>query len=445
MKSLRQGSAAISDAVLALTQELLETFTHSEGGDVHLLTGIMLADPRTGRRVISDLIVVMEAAVLVGIDVNRDSSHTTTPRAVARLLADLLQREQMVTQPLPVYAFWLGGATPEGHADDTPVLPDAATVRQYIPLINVEEIRLAGDALASLAEGLLRQDAGLQGRKRSPVSHLRHALLGLVELPGRINGGLQEQIRRPFIFRRMFSGPILPADVNKHLEKAMLARENVLEDVDYTKVVPNDYIVELNDNNYKRNYEPIEQKVCERWQARLLEVLNTTNDRRGRKEYKFGGRVQVRIRPVSDLAEGEARIWCQVSPDVDVVLTTATLACLELISSGRRWSLREGMVTIGRDDGCDICLDMPAVQRARLVSGQHAYIIHKDREYHLFDGAPGGRPSTNGTFVNGQRVGPDGQELDDGDVIILAALDPDQPRSDTPGAVAFFFRLDCAK
>ncbi len=439
MKSLRKGSAAVSDAVSALAQELLETFP----GHVYLLTGITLADPRTGRRVMLDLIVVTETAVLVGIDVNRDSDHTTTPRTAARLLADLLQREQMIAQPLPVYAFWLGGATPEGHADDTPVLPDAATVQQYILLTNAEGTRLPGNAAVSLAEGLLRQDAGSQERKRSLVSRLRHALLDLVELPRRIDAGLQEQVRRPFIFRR--SGPVLPADVNRHLEKAMLARENVLEGVDYTKVVPNDYIVELNENNYKRNYEPIEQKICERWQARLLEVLNTTNDRRGRKEYKFGGRVRVWIRPVSDLAEGEVRIWGQIKTDVGTVLKAAALACLELVPGGRRWSLQEGRVTIGRDDVCDIYLDMPAVQRTRLLSGQHAYIIHREGEYRLFDGTPGGRPSTNGTFVNGQRVGPDGQELDDGDVIILATLDPNQPRSDTPGAVAFFFRLDRAR
>jgi hypothetical protein len=385
------------------------------------------------------LIGVTKTAVFVGIDVSRDSNHTTTPTAVARLLADLLQREQMVTQPLPVYAFWLGGAMPEGGADDVPVLPDAVAVQQYILLTNTDRVHLLDDALVSLAEDLLRRDTTLKERKRSPVSHLRHALLGLTRLPGRIDAGLQEQIRRPFVFRR--SRPILPADASRYLEKAMLARENVLEDADYTRIVPNDYIVELNENNYKRNYEPIEQKVCERWQAGLLEVLNTTNDRRGRREYGFGGRVRVQVRPVSDLAEGELRIWCQINPDVDAA---STPAWLELIPDGRRWPLQERIVTIGRDDVCDIYLDMPDVQRVRLVSGQHARILQEDGEYCLFDGSPDGRPSMNGTFVNGQWVGPDGQELDDGDVIILAALDSNQPRSDTPGAVTFFFRLDYA-
>ena len=435
MKSLRQGSTEVTDAILGLAQELMEKFP----GPLCLLTGIVLTDPKKGRRVVSDLIAVTRMALFVGVDAGRDSIGITTPTAVARLLADLLQREQMVSKPLPIYAFWLGGAIPEGFADDVPVLPDAGRVQQYILLTKPDGVRLPEEVLVSLAEDLLRQDTTWAERKRSPVSHLRHALLGLARLPGRIDGGLQEQIRQPFVFRR--SRPILPADVSRYLEQAMLAPENVLEDADYTRIVPNDFSVELNENNYKRNYEPIEHNVCERCQAKLLEALNTTNDRRGRREYGFGGRVRVQVRPVSDLAEGELRIWCQISPDVD---TASTPAWLELIPDGRRWPLQERIVTIGRDDICGICLDMPDVRRVRLVSGQHARILRKDGEYRLYDGTPDGRPSTNGTFVNGQQVGARGKELDDGDVIILAALDSDQPRSDTPGAVTFIFRMDYA-
>jgi hypothetical protein len=432
IKSLGQGSAPVSDAILGLAQGLMEQFPEP----ICLLTGIALTDPRKGRRVTSDLIGVTRMALFVGVDAGRDSAGITTPTAVARLLADLLQREQMVSQPLPIYAFWLGDAIPEGFAADVPVLPDAGRVQGYILLTKADGIRLSEEALVSLAEDLLRQDTAWAERKRSAVSHLRHAVLGLARIPGRIDGGLQEQIRRPFVFLR--SKPILPADASRYLEKAMLAPENALEDADYVKIVPNDFVVELNENNYKRNYEPIEQNVCERWQAKLLEALNTTNDRRGRREYGFGGHVRVQVRPVSDLAEGELRIWCQISPDMDTVFTAAWL---ELIPDGRGWPLEERIVTIGRDEICDICLDMPDARRVRLVSGQHARILQKDGEYRLYDGSPDGRRSTNGTFVNGQQVGAEGKVLDDGDVIILAALDSNQPRSDTPGAVTFIFHM----
>ena len=49
----------------------------------------------------------------------------------------------------------------------------------------------------------------------------------------------------------------------------------------------------------------------------------------------------------------------------------------------------------------------------------------------------------NGTFVNERRIGPEGWRLRDGDVIILAALDPDRPRTDTPGVVTLIFRRRC--
>jgi hypothetical protein len=438
VKSLRRGSAAVSEAILGLAQELLETFP----GPLHLLAGIALADPRMGRRAVLDLIGVLDTAAFVGIDLNRDGDPAATPQAAARLLADLLQRERMITQPLPIFSFWLGCATSERHAGDAPVLPDVNAVQRYMQLARTGETRLPDDTPVVLADRLLAQDVGLpQHQRPAPVRRLRHALRGLVELPRRIDVGLQQQIRRSYLFRR--SRPVLPADVTKRLETALLARENLLEDVDYGKIVPNDYVVELNESNYRRNYMPIERQVCERWQSRLVSVLNTTNDRWGRSAYRFCGPVRVRIRAVADLEESQVRLRCQVNPDVGANSTIAGPACLELIPGGRRWPLQKEMVTVGRDNVCDVFLDMPVVQQARLVSGQHAYIVHKAGEYHLFDGGPGGRPSVNGTFVNGQRVGPDGYNLSDGDTIILALQGLNQPRSDAPGAVAFLFRWDC--
>jgi predicted component of type VI protein secretion system len=79
------------------------------------------------------------------------------------------------------------------------------------------------------------------------------------------------------------------------------------------------------------------------------------------------------------------------------------------------------------------------VQEARLVSGSHAHILYQDGAYALFDGTPGGKRSVNGTFVNGHQVGPGGRRLEDGDIILLASLDPKRPRLDTPGVAALAF------
>jgi hypothetical protein len=260
----------------------------------------------------------------------------------------------------------------------------------------------------------------------------------LDKLAERIDAGLPGPLRWLVFSQR--GAPIRPADVRKYLQAAMLAPENILEDARYQKVVPNDYVVELEPTNYERHYKPIERTVVEQWRQKLLELLNTTNSRQGRKEYRFGGRVQIKIQPAPNLAEHEVRIRCQINPEVGV---SPVLACLELIPGGRQWLLREGVTVIGREEPCDICLDMPLVQQKRLISGQHAHIRHEDGRFYLYDGSAHGRASRNGTFVNGRPVPARGHLLEDGDVVILASLDPRQPRADTPGVAVFRFRPSC--
>jgi predicted component of type VI protein secretion system len=117
----------------------------------------------------------------------------------------------------------------------------------------------------------------------------------------------------------------------------------------------------------------------------------------------------------------------------------ATGGFLELVPSAQRWALYPGINTIGRSEACQIYLAIPQVQEKRLVSGQHAYIVMENGIFTLYDGAPDGRPSANGTCVNLRRVPPGGYRLQNGDAIVLAALDPLYPRSDTPGVVTFYF------
>jgi hypothetical protein len=114
-------------------------------------------------------------------------------------------------------------------------------------------------------------------------------------------------------------------------------------------------------------------------------------------------------------------------------------AFLELVPTGQRWALYPGTNTIGRNETCQIFLDMQVVQEKRLVSGQHAYVVMQNGVCMLYDGSPDGRPSANGTYVNLRRVAPTGYRLQNGDAVVLAAIDPLYPRSDTPGVVTFYF------
>ena len=242
--------------------------------------------------------------------------------------------------------------------------------------------------------------------------------------------------------------PMRPADVSNGLLGIMLESQNVLEDVNYTKVVPNHYIVEINQDSYMQDFQPIQGQVLQQWSERILRRLMTANSRLGRREYRFAGRVKVEMRPVTDLSPSAVRVLYAIEPEqipqnsVDGDHTATP--CLETLPSGRRWLLSAPITTLGRDAGCDIVLNTPAIQQARLVSGRHAHIRLENGRYLLFDGAPYGRPSTNGTFVNGRVVPQNGHPLQNGDTIILAALDPNSPRIDTAGVAAFRFVVKCS-
>src|SRR5512147_2528316 len=79
--------------------------------------------------------------------------------------------------------------------------------------------------------------------------------------------------------------PIRPAEVGDGLRAAMLARENVLEDANYQKVAPNRFVVEVSQENYIRNYQPLEEQILTQWNQKLLGTLMTANNRQGRMEY----------------------------------------------------------------------------------------------------------------------------------------------------------------
>jgi hypothetical protein len=434
VKELKTGLAPVSEAVFDLAEALQRDFP----GDATLLTGVTLLNSESSQRATIDLAVILPGAAVLFVEPGRDTGGQTTPREAGRLLIRL-QQSQGIEPLLPVYVCWLAQAAPAGSNDQSVALPDGRAVREYIAAVSAQASRPAPETAANLARRLLQADAGpLPGaRKPTPVGGFLRVLQELGDLPGRVDAGLQEQIRQPRPLRR--GRPIRPADVNRQLQDALWNRDYQLEDARYGKIVPNEFLVELSQENYDRHYRPIERNVRDQWRDKLLEALNTANSRQGRREYRFGGQVDVRVRPVADLAEDEARIYAWIKPDESAVRQ----ACLELLPNGRLFPLRPGTMTIGREPGNDIFLDRPDVQEKRLVSSQHAYLLCEGDSCRLFDGTSDGRPSLNGTFVNGRPVPPGGQLLQNGDVIVLAALDAHNPRPDRLGSAGFLFRSNC--
>ena len=242
------------------------------------------------------------------------------------------------------------------------------------------------------------------------------------------------------------SRPDRPADIGDELCAAMLARENVLEDANYQKIAPNRFVVEIGQENYAQNYQVLEDQILQQWGEKLLAYLLTANSRQGRQEYRFAGPVKLEILPVADLGMGQARIRSRVQtgkerkPAAGSPVDLATY--LEVLPDGQRWALHAGIMTLGRSSGCDICLDASAIRETKLVSNLHAYLQCQGESYHLFDGAPDGKPSRNGTYVNLRRLPPGGVDLKDGDLILLAALDPDHPDVHSPGVASLRFHKE---
>ena len=257
--------------------------------------------------------------------------------------------------------------------------------------------------------------------------------------------GVDWQVRLLAPRRGVLAEPLRPADIGLALCEVMLARENLLEDAEYHKIAPNYFVVEAAPDHYARAYAPLAAALCQQWRERLLDHLTTANSRQGRREYRFAGPVAVDLVPAPDLEPGQVRLRSRLQPDapIEPPAPSPLPACLELLPTGQAWRLRTGLVTLGRDQSCDMAFEQPRVQELRLVSSQHAHLHCGPDTYRLFDGTPQGQPSVNGTYVNGRPVPPAGHLLQDGDVIILAAVHRDLPLADTPGVAVLRFRANC--
>ncbi len=90
---------------------------------------------------------------------------------------------------------------------------------------------------------------------------------------------------------------------------------------------------------------------------------------------------------------------------------------LNMVGERRAIALEAAAYSVGRDESNAIVLDFETVSR------QHAILLRvpvpgtTNYRYRLVDGNANGKPSTNGTFVNGKRIS--SHELHHGDVILF--------------------------
>jgi hypothetical protein len=344
VKSLQTGFAPVRSQVQALAEALLESFP----SDITLLLGLSLAEPHAD----VDLVALTPHVVVVGIDAG--GAAGITPQAAGQRIATIQQQANLAVQ-LPVYVCWLGDTPPPGHGDTTPALPGPEHVQRYI--VQAAGQHEANDlaAVVRVAELLLARERSSGADRRTPP--LRRALRAL---GSRLDAGLFEQLT-PLRFGRG-GRAVRPADINRHLEAAMLDRQNLLEDVNYGKIVPNEYLVEVGPETFEHRFRPIAADLTNQWQRRLLDALNTANGRQGSRVYRFGGPVVVHLRPAADVPEDEVRIRSRVNNE-QAVAAAVGIPCLQRLPRGRSWPVQGSVVTIGRSRQSDIYLDEPEIQQ----------------------------------------------------------------------------------
>jgi hypothetical protein len=91
----------------------------------------------------------------------------------------------------------------------------------------------------------------------------------------------------------------------------------VIEDAQFNKLVPNQFVVELPPDEYQRSCAPIEQQLGHPMAGAASQPASRPPTAgRGGASIRFGGQVAVSVRPAADLAAGQARIRSRLAPDV---------------------------------------------------------------------------------------------------------------------------------
>jgi hypothetical protein len=186
-------------------------------------------------------------------------------------------------------------------------------------------------------------------------------------------------------FANMFPSDLEPAQIARKLVAVMEARA---QSVESTIVAPSRYRVNVNPNDYARLSEHREYLERE-WCALLTDVAQ-------RVGMRFDG---------GDLSVTLCEDPAIVAGAIDVAVDSAQFR-LRLVKGAPPDHLYpvSGTLRVGRDSDCDIFLVDPSVSR------NHAVLEAFDGELLVRDNG-----STNGTFVNGERI--KSAALNGGDVV----------------------------
>ncbi len=192
-------------------------------------------------------------------------------------------------------------------------------------------------------------------------------------------------------FARVFRSGLQPIEIGRRLAREIDLRRAVAP---RGVLAPNAFKVLLSSTDRAR-FEPIEEEL-------VKELVQVAKDHASQEGYTLLGPVSVEIATDASLRPGTLLVAGNMVPEEGVASVT--------LPDGRRVLLEGGTLSIGRLPECDLAVADPNVSR------HHAEVRRAaDGNWVVVDVG-----STNGTRVNGQRIG-GSHQLQSGDEITVGS------------------------
>ena len=215
---------------------------------------------------------------------------------------------------------------------------------------------------------------------------------------------------------RLFRSPVQPAEIAKRLERAMESQQTISV---RRIIVPNIYRAFLNPQDFAA-FQPIRGEM----EREMANYLRDLADERGfsmleHPRVELGEDIAVPRRSIQIVAEttgagGDANNTQVMSGTAHLKSApTARASAMLLLKTNQGphpIPLESTLLTVGRGLSNDIILEDTRVSR------HHAQLRYKTRRFWVTD-----LGSTNGTFINGERINE--SALRDGDTVSLGGLE----------------------
>ena len=207
-------------------------------------------------------------------------------------------------------------------------------------------------------------------------------------------------------FAKAFRSAVQPVELAAALQREVDNSAQILSR--NRRLVPNSFTIELSPVDFER-LQPYSHTLTEE----LIEMLREHADE---QHYVFAGPVAIEFGQEEDLVTGRFRVRshaiAQVVPSA-ADTSSARAASVTLEVNGSSHPLRPPGAVVGRGTEADLRINDPGISRRhaqfRVTSGRVPTVSVADLG------------STNGTVVNGQRVGE--AELSDGSTVRLGNTD----------------------